>query len=153
MEYEEYIKKRFGRLPEENKRNVIGVMQKYGDNHWWESEDLIEIAMYQLFEPVTIVSFDMFHEGLEKLLDRKIEIHELGINAEGLREEAVYAIKRLKTGIGISDEQRETANRKSRNVLKDFCNRYGTIFNEIDISTDKRDENGIDRSGEDGWLN
>ncbi|MBS3102361.1 hypothetical protein J4458_02855 [Candidatus Woesearchaeota archaeon] len=88
----------FDDLPEENKKRVLETMAKYGDNKWWAYEDSVEVAKYQIFEDILMVPFGKYHEGVEKLLGRPVWTHEFGINAEGLRQEAKEAIKRLEKG-------------------------------------------------------
>jgi len=153
--YNTYIERTFGEVLTENRNNLVESMKKYGDNHWWESDDSITIGMYQLFEPILMVPFDKFHEGLEKLLDRPVWTQEMGINYEGLKEEAQLAMRRMKQGIGISDEQRAKAVKRSIQGLEDYCKRTGKQCLKIDLTErdDGRDENGIDNSGYDGWLN
>ena len=100
-----------------------------------------------------MVDFGKFHEGLEKLVGRPVFTHEMGLNYEGLKEEARLGIKRLKNGIGTSDGYKETAVRKSIKMLEDYCRRTGKKMLKVDLDDKpERDENGIDRSGEDGWL-
>lgn len=151
---EDYIRERFGEdLLPENVVALKGAMEKYGDNHWWESKDPIEIAMYQIFEDILMAEFSKFHEGLEKLLGRPVFTHELGLDIRGLREEAKLGIKRLKRGIGTSDEYKETAVRRSIEMLEDYCRRTGKQFLKVDMDEgSERDENGIDQTGYDGWL-
>ena len=117
-----YIQKRFGDLPEKNVRAIERTIQKYGDNHWWESSDPVEIAMYQIFEPTLLVKFEIFHEGVEKLLDRPVWTHEFGLNYQELQKEAILGVARLKMGIeGISDEEKAQKIRKSISMLEDYC--------------------------------
>jgi hypothetical protein len=154
-DYNTYIERTFGEVPKENRENLVEAMKKYGDDHWWESADPVTIGMYQLFEPTLMVPFDKFHEGLEKFLDRPVFTHELGINYEELKEEAQLAIRRMKTGIGISDEQRAEAVKRSIQGLENYCQRTGKQFLKIELTEgdNGRDENGVDTSGYDRWLN
>ena len=129
-------------------------MQAYGDNHWWESDDPTQVAMYQIFEDILMTDFSKFHEGLETIVGRPVYTHEMGMNVEGLRKEARLGIERLKKGIGTSDEYKETAVRKSIEMLEDYCQRTGKQFLKVDLTeASDRDENGIDQSGYDGWMN
>lgn len=114
-EYEEWIKK----LPEENQKSIRGTMAKYGDYHWWLSDNLAEIAMNQLFENVLLVDFRVFHEGIEELLGRPVWTHEFGINIEGLREEAGNAMR------GLTNEERDDNMRRGLKTLIDYCERTG----------------------------
>jgi hypothetical protein len=94
---DEYIRQRYSReLPRENIDNLKRAMAKYSGNRWWESEDPVTIARYQIFERIFMSStFSIFHEGLEKLLGRAVYTHEIGLNIEGIRAEASEAIARL----------------------------------------------------------
>lgn len=84
IEYVENIKN----LPSENKNIILSAMEKYGDNKWWLSEDVKIIGYYQLNEPILIVDFSKFHEGVEKLLGRSVWTHEFALNLNDLRKEA-----------------------------------------------------------------
>ena len=109
---------------DESRANVIRVMEKYGDNKWWESNDPEYIARYQLFEDILMVDFSTFHEGVEKLLDRPVWTHEFGINVDELREEARIAIHRRDVGsdyTGISDVQRNRKIAQSIGSLYEFA--------------------------------
>jgi hypothetical protein len=116
---EEKLKK----LSKEQRANIESVIKKYGDNKWWQSNDLIEIAKYQLFEKVLMVDFSKFHEGVEILLGRPVLTHEFGLNIEGLREEAKIAISKLGNdeSLETSQEYKKEMVSKSIEQLKDFC--------------------------------
>lgn len=151
-----YIRERFGSdLPQENIDSLKKAMQKYGENYWWESDDPVQIAMYQIFEDILMSDFGKFHEGIEKIVGRSVFTHEFGLNIDGIREEVCLGIERLKKGIGTSDEYRETAVRKSIEMLEDYCRKTGKKLLKLELSEKKseRDENGTDISGYDGWLN
>jgi hypothetical protein len=153
---EDYIIQRFGKdLPKENVSKLINAMRKYGENYWWESKEPVQIAMYQVFEPILMTDFSVYHEGLERLVGRPVFTHEMGLNAEGLREEARLGIRRLKKGIGTSPEYKGEAVMRSIKMLEDFCKKTGKKLFKVDTSrqSPERDKDGIDRSGEDGWLN
>jgi hypothetical protein len=101
---QEYVNT-FKNVTEENKLKVLEVLDSYGDNKWWLSEDLRVLAYYQIMEPVLVTDFAKFHEGLEKLLGRPVWTHELGVNIQGLRNEAEKAWN----GIEVSDEDKQRA--------------------------------------------
>lgn len=103
-------------LPEENRSRVLNTMKRYGKNHWWMSDDTIEIATYQLFEPILLVDFGAFHSGLEKLLGRPVFTHELGLNYGGLKQEASQAIARREMGFNLE----QTNEYQSRKVKESF---------------------------------
>ena len=115
---------RLNEIASDARANVICVMEKYGNNKWWESDDPARIAQYQLFEDILMVDFSTYHEGIEKLLDRHVWTHEFGINMKGLREEARIAIHRRDVGsdyTGISDVQRDRKIEQSINSLREFA--------------------------------
>jgi hypothetical protein len=121
------------RLSNEQKEASEKAMKKYGSNHWWMSDDPLEVAMHQVFEDIQITDTALYQKGLEKLLDRQVYFHELGLNRNTLREEAKYAIKRLKTGIGVSDEYRETAQRIGIEILEKTCQKGSSKFIKYDL--------------------
>ena len=144
-----YIKSIFGDdLPPANIDKLKNAMQKYGDNFWWESKDPVQVAMYQIFEDILMVDFSTYHEGLETIVGRPVYTHEFGLTVEGLRKEAQLGLKRLKKGIGTSDEYKETMVRRSIEALEDYCKKTGKQF--LVIEPDASD--GMDRSGHDGFL-
>jgi len=82
----------FKKLPEKNKQRIIKAMQKYTFD-WWNSEDIIEKAVYQLFEPILIIPFGIMFKGITQLLDRPVFNTEFGLNlgVEELQEEVLIA--------------------------------------------------------------
>lgn len=155
-----YLKEK---LEEENPspelmKNMHESMKKYGDNHWWESEDKAMIGFYQLNENRLIVPFSVFQKGLEKLLDRPVLNSEMGINRNGLVREADEAINLYLSGVKHSDEYRQEKIKESMDMLEDFCKKNGKQLLKLDLSEDNeddggKDESGIDNSGYDGWSN
>ena len=85
----------------------------YGDNHWWESDDLRTIGYYQLETKILLVPFARFHEGLELLLGRGVQTFELGVNYEGIKQEAQAAWE----GRPYSDKMREAEENKALDAL------------------------------------
>lgn len=57
------------------------------DSHWWELCTAREIAEFQMFTRELCCPFDVFHKALEEALGRPVWTHELGLNAEGIRQE------------------------------------------------------------------
>lgn len=140
-------------LDDKTKEKCEKVMNKYGLNKWWESEDPLQVALYQIFEPTLLVDFSLFHQGLEELLDRPVFTHELGLNYEGLKREAELSIERFQKGINkISDEQREEFIKRSIGMLEDYCKKNNKRLLKINLNDKEPDktENGIDMSGYDG---
>ena len=152
---DKYIIERFGKnLPQKNINSLKSAMLKYGDNYQWESNNPAQVAMYQIFEDVLMVDFSKFHEGLEKIIGRLVFSHELGLNVEGIRKEVCLGIKRLKKGIGTSEEYKETAVRKSIQMFEDYCKRNKKQLLKFDLSELQKDnKNNLDNSDYDGWLN
>ena len=151
-----YIIERYGDLDKKSRINIKKAMLSYGNNYWWESKDSRELAMYQVFEKILLTDFSTFHEGLEKLLDRPVWSHELGLNMDGIRNEARLAIERIKEGLGgISEENRETKILQSIKMLEDYCKKTGKQFFKVELTKEDSDRNsdGIDTSGYDGYLN
>jgi len=157
---EEYVRERYGDgLPEENVKKMVETMRKYGsDNRWWELESPVEVAMHQVFEKILLVDLSIYKEGIAKLVGRPVYSHDFGSTGiEELREEARSAIRRLKKGTGISDEQTAEAEKRSIERLEDHCRENDKkLFNlerNQDTDTDKDKDNvGLDVSGYDGWL-
>lgn len=90
-------------------KRCLEQMEKFGDNRWWTSEDKRVLGYYQLMNPILLVSFDKFHEALESLLGRPVWTHEMGLNYEGLKAEAIRAFK----GTQDSEEQKAESINKS----------------------------------------
>ena len=113
------------KLSQEDISRVRKVMEKYGDNHWWESNDPIKLATYQLYEPVLLADYSLFFKGLEKLLGRPVLNTEFFLNISDLREEMKLGIKRLKRGIGTSEEYQETAVIRAIESFKRYYEKKG----------------------------
>jgi len=124
---DEYIIKKFGeKLDQRYLGDVRDVMQRYEDNLWWESDNPLEVAMYQIFENTLMVNPSILLKGLEELIGRDVQICELGLNMEGLRNEARAGIKRMKKETTLSEEDRTNALRDSSETIKDYCRETGT---------------------------
>lgn len=118
----QYIDQILDTLPPENKRNVLQTMTKYGDNKWWNSNDPLYVARYQVFEDILMVPFDRYHEGIEKLLGRPVYTHEFGLNVEGLKQEAREAIRKLEEGRSLKQAKEYQAQKvvDSFKLLADY---------------------------------
>lgn len=127
----EWNEKSLSELPDKNKTSIIETMNKYDGNLWWESKDLVFVAMFQIFEPVLMVDFSDFHAGLEKLLGRPVFTHEMGINLDGLKQEAKEAIKQIHNNESLetSQQHKDKMLIKSIDDLQQFCdeNKKGFI--------------------------
>ena len=93
-----FTEDKWAELPQKNRERILNTMAKYGDNKWWESKDPMHVARFQLFEPVLLVNFGVFHEGTGKLLGRPVYTSEFGLNYDGLKEEAMKRIAALDAG-------------------------------------------------------
>lgn len=56
------------------------------ESKFWETMSYRDRAMFQMFEPLLCMPFDVFHEAVEKTLSRPVFTHEFGLNTEGLRK-------------------------------------------------------------------
>ncbi len=97
MNEKEYLG-RLSKLSEDGRKTILHAQEKYGDNHWWLSEDPLVIARYQLFENIGMSDLDVQIAGLQKLLGRPVYHQELAFDVEELREEAKVAIWKLEGG-------------------------------------------------------
>gem|GEM_PF-5448199 len=50
---------------------------KLSESEFWKKMTFRQIAEFQLFEPLLCVPFEIFHEAMEKTLNRPIFTHEL----------------------------------------------------------------------------
>lgn len=60
---------------------------KLYESKFWEKMSYRDRATFQLFEEKLCMPFDVFHEAMEKTLNRPIWTHEFGVNYEGLKKE------------------------------------------------------------------
>lgn len=56
-------------------------------SEFWKDLSYKEIAIFQLFEDRLCMPFGIFHEAIEKTLNRPIFTHEFGLNRDGLKKE------------------------------------------------------------------
>jgi hypothetical protein len=54
---------------------------------WWKGKTSRELAKFQLFTEELSMPFDVFHEALEKTLERSVWTHELALNFDGIAME------------------------------------------------------------------
>lgn len=54
---------------------------------WWKNRTHREIAEFQLFTTELCCPFDVFHEAVEKSLQRPVFTHEFGLNYDGICKE------------------------------------------------------------------
>ena len=82
MENQKYV--RTLKVDQKTEQTCLDVMNKYGNNHWWElvKSDPRTFAYYQLQEPVMLVkNFSQFHEAVETLLQRPVQSIEFASDA------------------------------------------------------------------------
>lgn len=56
-------------------------------NKTWEGWSDEQIVRFQLFQDRICVPFSCFHKSIEKVLNRNVYTHELGLNLNGIKEE------------------------------------------------------------------
>lgn len=54
------------------------------NSQWWEGKSPRDIAKFQLFTAELCMPFAVFHEALEKALNRPVWTHELAMGYDGL---------------------------------------------------------------------
>ena len=60
---------------------------KLAESGFWETMSYRDRAVFQMFEKLLCMPFSVFHEAIEKALDRPVFTHEFGLNHEGLKRE------------------------------------------------------------------
>lgn len=98
-------------------QEMLAAMEKYGDNHWWESDDPRVRAYYQTLEMDEsgrgFISFRQLKSDLEVLLNRSVYNHEFAsANAVAMRQEVERA---WIYGVGVTSE-RERQEREQESV-------------------------------------
>lgn len=98
---------------QEREERLQATRAKYGDNHWWVSDDPHVLAYFQINEPILCIDgaapFQRFYAAIERLLGRPVQTFEFGLNIEGLRAEAEAAYH----GTPYGDEDKGAAIRDS----------------------------------------
>ena len=61
--------------------------KKLAASGFWETMSHRDRAMFQMHEKKLCMPFDVFHEAMEKTLERPVFTHEFGLNYEGLKAE------------------------------------------------------------------
>ncbi|MBR9703760.1 hypothetical protein GOV10_06980 [Candidatus Woesearchaeota archaeon] len=83
---------------------VLKVMQSYGDNHWWESDDPITIARHQWCEKrILLVDLTELDEYMSILLGRPFYFPEF-VSNDNLETEVNLALERHDKGLAITPE-------------------------------------------------
>lgn len=60
---------------------------KLDESKFWKDLSYREIAEFQMTEKLLCMPFTIFHEAMEKTLNRPVFTHEFGVNYEGLKKE------------------------------------------------------------------
>jgi hypothetical protein len=82
-------------------RELLEVLEVYGDNHWWASEDPGTRAYYQTLDQShsLILPYRQYVSDLTLLLGREVHLYEIRMsNKEALREEVELAWERSAEG-------------------------------------------------------
>lgn len=58
-----------------------------GETKFWEKMTHREIAVFQMNEPLLCMPFGVFHEAIEKTLERPVFTHEFAMNKDGIMKE------------------------------------------------------------------
>lgn len=51
---------------------MLSTMEKYGEIRWWLANDVKKMCYYQLQEDTLLIEFEVFHKGVETLLNRPV---------------------------------------------------------------------------------
>ena len=57
---------------------------KFGKSRIYDKWTYEQIVRFQLFQEKMCMPFSIFHEAIEKVLDRPVYTHEFGMNYEGI---------------------------------------------------------------------
>ena len=57
------------------------------DSKFWENMTYRQKAIFQIFQPRLCMPFAVFHEVVEKTLDRPVFAHEFALNVDGIINE------------------------------------------------------------------
>ncbi|PZM61860.1 hypothetical protein [Paenibacillus dendritiformis] len=68
---------------------MLNVMNKYGDDRWWISENPDYMARKQVDEDVLLVESEALQKAIESLLMRSVPFIEFKLNAPGIRDEVI----------------------------------------------------------------
>jgi hypothetical protein len=95
MKNEEYLKQK-NVTPQTTYRELLEVLESYGDNHWWVSEDPRTRAYYQALDQSSplILPYQQYIADLTILLGREVQVYEIRMsNRTMLTEEVEQAWK------------------------------------------------------------
>ena len=60
---------------------------EFAENKSWESMNYRQRAEFQILQDKLCMPFSVFHEAVEKTLDRPVFTHEFGLNLDGIIDE------------------------------------------------------------------
>ncbi|MBO5178981.1 MAG: hypothetical protein J6B87_01350 [Clostridia bacterium] len=78
-------------VPTKHEDAYVAVMDKYGNEHWWNSDDPAKVAKYQMNESVLLVPFIKLQNSLESVLKRTVSPNEIHYDNDALRAEVEAA--------------------------------------------------------------
>ncbi len=107
-------------LSEKLKDEYREAKAKYGNNHWWKSDEAIIVIKHQIDEPYQFVYLPDYLAMLGEFLERPVCHADYSFNQATLKEEVKLAIKRSEEGIGQSEEQREELHRDYVRRIEDI---------------------------------
>jgi hypothetical protein len=142
-------------LDEEQKKVLLEVKAKYGDNHWWESDNPMVVLRYQIEEPKQVVYVPDYVVMLGQFLERPVSHIEIAFDYDTIKKDVRLAIKRRESGIEQSDEQKEAAHQDYLRRIEDIVEENLPADRVMKVNTSQkpdRNDGGIDVSGYDGWL-
>jgi len=96
MNNEDYLKQKNVSLQTTTYRELLEVLESYGDNHWWVSENPRTRAYYQTLDQSSplILPYRQYVTDLTMLLGREVHVYEIRMsNRTMLRQEVEQAWK------------------------------------------------------------
>src|SRR5689334_8055839 len=90
MKNEEYLKQK-NVTPQTTYRELLEVLESYGDNHWWVSEDPRTRAYYQALDQSSplILPYQQYIADLTILLGREVQVYEIRMSNRTMLTEDV----------------------------------------------------------------
>jgi hypothetical protein len=73
------------------KKKMVSILNQYGENRWWLSNDHKTIVENQIKQPFLLIELNKFLRALEKVLERHVKLDELdnGKPYETLKKEVI----------------------------------------------------------------
>lgn len=60
---------------------------QFAESRQWETMSLEQRALFQMEQDLLCMPFNIFHEAVQKTLNRPVFTHEFGLNRDGLLQE------------------------------------------------------------------